>query len=183
MCDKDHGGTACSKSRRRCPGFPHQCSGIDHGACNDGVCSCRPEWRGDACDESTDPRPCPRNCSSHGECDTLTGVCECGDEWTGGACERPAGTLSWAVFLGFVSGTLLGATLLAGAATFAYCVKVRGVRREDVMRFRFDVRKEEGWRATEAEGQIPGARFERFFGDLRDEDAGSGAGGLGANVI
>ena len=44
-----------------------------------------------------------------------------------------------------------------------------GITPRDALRGHWHVRKEEGWFAAEVEGQIPGARFERFFEDVEQE--------------
>ena len=151
----------------RCPGWPRApCGGSERGTCSDsGECVCRPAWRGDACERSTAYRPCPRNCTgeTHGTCDPEgSGQCLCAWEWEGVACERPLGTLSLGqLLLRAFLGLVLAAGLVLGGVV-AYMVRVRGVTARDVLRGQWHVRKEEGWRKGEAEGQMPGARFERY---------------------
>ena len=61
------------------------------------------------------------------------------------------------ILLGLIVAACLGLT-----AVLLWCFRVRGVRPRDVIKGHWHVRKEEGWRPGEAEGQMPGARFERF---------------------
>jgi hypothetical protein len=60
----------------------------------------------------------------------------------------------------FVALAATAATVVA--CVLAWCMRVRGVQPRDVLRGQWHVRKAEGWRPGEAEGQMPGARFERF---------------------
>lgn len=178
-CDADHTGLDCSRPTVRCPGWPRSCGGLTHGTCADtGECVCRPAWRGTACEESTAVIPCKSNCSGHGLCDPQgSGHCLCDPEWEGLACQRPLGTLSPGAILLRI---LIGLVVTSGAGmagVLAWCMRVRGVTPRDVLRGQWHIRKEEGWRRGEAEGQLPGARFERFgeWGPTKSGAAGAGA--------
>ena len=127
ICSDGFTGAACEAGAS--PSCPEHCSG--HGWCIPSVhvdtngtaipgaaarrsqCSCRPGWRGAACDVDT----CPRHCSRHGRCDV--GVCKCSAGWHGPACD------TWAPFVaGDVSvpaparsaSSMHATSLLAGTA-------------------------------------------------------------------
>lgn len=168
QCDKLHWGDDCSKPSPTCPGA---CGGIEHGVCHmnsiSGLseCKCRPEWRGDECEISTAPVPVPcpsANCSSHGACDTRNGACVCAEGWTGLACERSSGSFTTQEVLVITFCCLLFAAAALIGGLVLYCVRARGARVSDVLLGRWHVRKEEGWRQQEADGQMPDARFEAF---------------------
>ena len=181
-CDADHYGADCSRPRDRCPGWPRACGGVERGTCADsGECVCRPAWRGAACEISTAWRPCKGNCSwPRGVCDPEgSGYCQCGAEWEGERCERRLGALSVGeVLLRVLLG--LVATLGVGVGgVLAWCMRVRGVMPRDVLKGNWHVRKEEGWRKGEAEGQMPNARFE-IFGEWVPPTGGAAGPGGGA---
>lgn len=165
-CDADHFGADCSRPIARCPGWPGAaCGGPSHGVCTDaGTCLCRPEFHGAACERSTAFRACRHNCTwPHGVCDPEgSGRCLCGTDWEGAACERRLGALSFGeLLLRFLCGVLIVAAIGTGAL-LAWFLRVRGVQPRDVLRGQLHIRKEEGWARDVAEGQLAGARFERF---------------------
>ena len=105
----------------------------------------------------------------------------CDRGWEGNACQRVAGAVPvWIVVL-LLLLTLLGAIGAALAAVLAYCYVKRGITPHDAMRGHWHVRKEEGWREAEVEGQIPGARFERFVEDIEEQRRKSAAVVRGSN--
>ena len=92
LCIEGFTGAACESGAAT--GCPEHCSG--HGWCirrsslsppvagvsSSSQCSCRPGWRGAACDVDT----CPSHCSGHGTC--LSGNCSCTEGWQGDACHH-----------------------------------------------------------------------------------------------
>lgn len=65
---------------------PKNCSG--NGECNNGTCTCKSGWEGDAC-EREGPVACPGSpdeCSKHGSCNATSGVCTCGPDYKGLDC-------------------------------------------------------------------------------------------------
>ena len=133
------------------------------------ICKCRAAWVGDACQTLAASIVCSTNCSGHGACDVQMGGCVCDHGWEGKACQRVAGAVPvWIVALVLLL-TLACAVGCALAAVLAYCFLKRGITPQDALRGHWHVRKEEGWREAEVDGQIPGARFERFVEDLEEQ--------------
>ena len=61
------------------------CTSAVHGSCQaSGICACRPGWSGIDC---ATPQ-CPRDCSGHGECNTVTGRCTCAEGFSGRDCAK-----------------------------------------------------------------------------------------------
>ena len=171
VCDDAHTGADCARAKDTCPGWPAVCNGPTHGTCNadTGECICRAAYVGSACETLAASVVCRTNCTGHGVCDVQLGGCVCSDGWEGSACQRRAGAMPLWLLLLLAMTALLCATGSTVGAVLAYCYVRRGITPRDALRGHWHVRKEEGWFAAEVEGQIPGARFERFFEDVEQE--------------
>ncbi|XP_072025321.1 uncharacterized protein [Amphiura filiformis] len=67
-------------------GCNSECSG--NGLCMDGTCECEPGWWGEVCEVAG----CPgegKDCSGHGDCNSVLHQCFCYPGWTGDGCEIP----------------------------------------------------------------------------------------------
>jgi len=191
FCDKLHKGDDCSTPRPSCPGWPAVCGGEDRGICTGtGFCKCRTGFGGHACELLAEEISCPVGynetgvrigsiCSGHGECWNADGMakgrCECSTGWAGDACERPSNRIPLGTLL-LLIGLSMSFLMLGIGGTLAYCVLVRGLLLRELLRGRWKrITKEDGWRRCDADGQIEGARFERYFGDITDFAAESTA--------
>lgn len=185
VCDPSHEGADCSIPRPSCPGWPSVCGGKERGVCSStGTCLCKTAYGGAGCELLAEQLLCPvgyddegnalnGTCSGRGRCETAgghaPGHCVCADSWAGDACDRPAASEQTKRMLMLLVGVGLLGGIAVLAGVLAFCVLVRGVQLRELLRGRWRrITKEEGWRECEVEGQIEGARFERFFGDLND---------------
>lgn len=186
VCDATHEGIDCGIPRPSCPGWPLPCGGSDRGVCAGSTCKCKAAYSGAACELGIEEIACPASfnesgglidaiCSDHGRCENEDGLskgkCVCDPGWAGASCERPASQLPLATIL-LLIGLGVGAVILGLVGLLVWCVVVRGVVLRELLRGRVKrITTEEGWRQVDVDGQIPGARFERFFGDLNDFEA------------
>ena len=180
VCDHQHSGKDCSSARNACPGWPNVCGGFERGVCLGERCACRPAFVGERCERTAASLLCAGNCSGHGVCDA--GRCRCDAAFAGVACERDRDPLSLTTLALIVLGVLAVLSLLALGGVVAFMVFRRGMQLADIVRGRWHVRQEEGWRAAEpyeTKGAIPGARFERFHGHDVRPGAASADGGAG----
>jgi len=168
FCEDGAAGDDCSQPAHTCP---NSCGGTKRGVCVDGGCRCFPGVRGSACELSTPSRMiCVENCSwPHGSCHEAMKSCRCARGFAGMSCQEavpvhPKPAIPPFLICGIsVFMLVILIICIATAAHRAYGDGFASLR--DWLLLRSGrIKQAKGWYPGYAKGQLPGGRYERFYG-------------------